>query len=123
MIAPHAVDLGAGTSVVRKGKAKAPASVLEVRRSNRSNKYDGFKVPSVSDTKPKASKVKPRVVPSATDTPMEVVDHTVNQGDYILPPTPIQVLQHIGISKCAIPPAEVSEEALMADSADGLPQA
>ena len=123
LIAPHAVDLGAGTSVVRKGKAKAPASVLEVRRSNRSNKYDGFKVPSVSDTNPKPSKVKPRVVPSATDTPMEVVDHTVNQGDYIPPPTPIQVLQHIGISKCAIPPAEVSEEALMADSADGPPQA
>ena len=45
--------------------AETPEETSVVRRSTRSNKYDGFKQKSVSDAKPIQSKVKPRKVPKA----------------------------------------------------------
>ena len=110
--------MSSGKAIIRRGKAKAPASVVEVRRSSRSNKYDSFKIPSVSDSKAKPSKVKPRIVPSAAAQAGQAVPDSLNE-DNIPPPTPVQVLQHIGIIKCAIPPEEVTSEALMAEAEDG----
>jgi hypothetical protein len=40
----------------------------QVRRSARSNKYDGFKVHLIFDTKLAKSKVKARVVPAVKET-------------------------------------------------------
>lgn len=65
LLTASASDVNTGTFVNRKGKAKAPICVSAVRRSNRSNKYDGFKIPSMTDSKVKNSKVKPRVTPKA----------------------------------------------------------
>ena len=46
-------EVQAGSSRVRpqgkSSKNKAPVSVSSVRRSSRSNKYDGFKVPALTD--------------------------------------------------------------------------
>ena len=58
---------GASSAAFSKGKRcknKAPISVIQDRRSNRSNKYDGCKVPLITDSKAKTSKVKPRVIPN-----------------------------------------------------------
>ena len=48
----------------RRARAPAPISTVEVRRSNRSSKCNGFKVNQVIDTRPTISRVKPRLVPS-----------------------------------------------------------
>ena len=92
---------------LRKGKSQAPIDTASLRHNNRSNKYDGFKVPPLTDSKIKLSKVKPRQVPSALtirDTPTE----------HIPPATPFQVIQQIGTNLRGIPANEPSKEALMA---------
>ena len=88
------------TSASRRGKAPAPESVIPLRRSSRSNKYDGFKVPPLSDTKTKVSKVKPRVIPSAASTATISEPSATSE---IPPPTTILVIQHIGTVMCGIP--------------------
>ena len=50
----------------RNGKVPAPIDTSTLRRSNYSNKYDGFRTKSLSEVKATKSKVKPRTVPSAT---------------------------------------------------------
>ena len=79
-------------------------------RSLCSNKYDGFKVPPISDIRKTNSKVKPRVIPSM-GTSASVASST---GEIPLP-TPIATLQSIGVNKCAIPATEFSEEALLVE--------
>ena len=102
----------------RRSKAKAPESVMEVRQSNRSNKYDGFKTHSVSDSRARASRVKPRCIPSAAAPSSHGVPDS-SKNDMIPPPTPVLVLQQIGISKCAIPPEEITAEVLLAEPEEG----
>ena len=92
----------------KRSKNKAPVSIASVHRSSRSNKYDGFKVHQVSDSKAKTSKVKPRVVPSA------LTIREVDDVEQIPPPTPVRVIQQISAVLCAIPTEELTDEALMA---------
>jgi hypothetical protein len=91
-----------------------PESTLQVRRSPRTNKYDGFKPRNDSDTKTVKSKVKPRKDPSkqkaTADTPAAPSNSAV---------TPIPVLQSIGINLCGIPPTEVSSQKLLSPLQEG----
>ena len=93
------------------GKAPAPESSVNLRRSTRKNKYDGFKVPSLLETKNRASKVKPWVVPSAA-TPITITE--LCDEAKLPPPTPIPVIQQIGNVMRGISAAELSEEKLLA---------
>lgn len=93
----------------RRARAPAPISTAEVRRSNRSNKYNGFKINQVTDARPTISRVKPRLVPSIGSSSSAQETHSDNA-----PPTPVHVLQEIGINRCAVPAAELTEEILNA---------
>ena len=46
----------------RRCKFQVPLVTTEVRRSTRSTRYDGFRVPQISDVRAPLSKVKPRQV-------------------------------------------------------------
>ena len=81
--------------MTRKGKGKAAELTLNVSRSSRSNKFDGFKIRQVTDTKKKPSKVKPRVVPDAVITKFNDV--------HIPPTTPMEVIQQVGIQQMCHP--------------------
>ena len=106
LAAVNVVSLSSGPVITRGRRTRpvAPISTTEVRRSNHSNKYNGFKTQQVTDTLPVISRVKPRLAPSIGSS------SKVAPQDEILPPTPVAVLQDIGINRCAIPPAELSEE-------------
>ena len=113
-IIPSDPDVAASSN--RKGKATAPESTITLRRSARSNKYDGFKVPPLSDTKLKTSKVKPRVIPSTTSAS---IASALSEAPEIPPPTAIPVIQHIGTVMCGIPAEELTDEHLQACYDDG----
>mgnify|MGYP006969630026 CR=1 FL=1 len=101
-----------GSSAVianRKGTNVLPNSFVSLRRSSRCNKYDGFKVPAITDTKPRTSKVKPRIIPPAK---FVVVITKIEDSSEVPPPTPIATIQLVGTVKCAILVAELSEDAL-----------
>mgnify|MGYP000941535423 CR=1 FL=1 len=106
---------GSSTILTRKGKSVVPECAIALRRSARTNKYDGFKVHQVFDSKKKTSKVKPRVVPT-TLTIREVDD-----VEKIPPPTPVRVIQQISAVLCAIPTEELTGEALMASQEEEPP--
>lgn len=97
----------------RRPHAPTPISMTEVHRSACANKYNGFRVLQVTDTRPTSSKVKPRVIPSAGST--SSADDM--PPEEIPPPTPINVIQEIGINRCAVPAKELTEEALLAGPA------
>ena len=117
-------EIQAGSSRVgainKRGKNKAPLSVTSVRRSARSNKYDGFKVPPLTDSRTKISKVKPRVIPNAVSAVVisEITDEQPEDGE-LPPPMTIEQIQHIAIQQCVVPPEEVTEDLLMADTGAG----
>lgn len=75
---------GPPATLGRKGKSVIPECAISLRRSARVNKYDGFRVPPISDSKAKTSKVKPRVVPSAPAA-IKINERT---DDPVPPPTP-----------------------------------
>lgn len=95
----------------RRSKAQTPVISTEVRRSTRSTRYDGFRVPQVTDAHATISKVKPRSIPSAAAGSSSSMSEV--PGNSAPPPTPIQTMQAIGINRCAIPPAELTEDALL----------
>lgn len=99
--------------LVRKDRKKKPVVVDEstLRRSTRSNKYDGFKAPSMADGRSTKSKVKQRQVPEAPN----LSTTTSAAQSSMPPPTPIPMLQMIGTIKCGVPATELSEDNLMAD--------
>ena len=117
-------EIQAGSSRVgasnKRGKNKAPLSVTSVCRSARSNKYDGFKVPPLTDSRTKISKVKPRVIPNAVSAVVisEITDDQPEDGE-LPPPMTIEQIQHIAVQQCAVPPEEVTEDLLMADTGAG----
>jgi hypothetical protein len=90
-----------------------------LRRSTRSTRYDGFRVPQISDTKKVASKVKPRKIPAVNDNmsataPAGSSGVSVSTSAEIPGPTPISIIQQVGTIKCGIPPEELSVEKLQA---------
>ena len=99
----------------RKGKMSVPIDTANLRRSNRSTKYDGFRVPQPSDSRQQKSKVKPRLIPSAATAASQ---HTSAeqasdaQELAVPPPTPIATMQAVGTQLCAIPAEELSDAAL-----------
>lgn len=105
----------------RKGKAQAPTDCSQLRRSSRSNKYDGFKVHQPTDSRTHKSKVKPRVVPSALKI-NEAQGETAD-SDEIPPPTTISVMQAVGVQLCAVPEEELTEEALNMEIEEQTPSA
>ena len=117
-------EIQAGSSRVgssnKHGKNKAPLSVTSVRRSARSNKDDGFKVPPLTDSRTKISKVKPRVIPNAVSAVVisEISDDQPAHGE-LPPPMTIEQIQHIAVHQCAVPPEEITEDLLMADMGAG----
>lgn len=54
--APDSLTVETAAPKQRKGKMKAPIDTLNLRRSNRSNKYDGFHVPMLSELHPRNPK-------------------------------------------------------------------
>ena len=117
-------EFQAGSSRVgaqnKRRKNKAPLSVTTMRRSARSNKYDGFKVPPITDSRTKTSKVKPRVIPNDVSAVVitEITEDQPEDGE-IPPPMTIEKIHNITIQQCAIPPEEVTEDLLMADKGVG----
>ena len=95
-----------------RGKVLAPECEVSLRRSARSNKYDGFRVHALADTKKKVSKVKARHTLAA---PSSVIIMELDNTDTpdIPPPTPIQVIQQVGVLQCAVPAEELTEAALL----------
>ena len=112
-ISPGQMMMGEPSSAPHRSRKFVPRVTSQVRRSTRSTRYDGFKVPNISDTKAYKSKVKPREVPDLAldlveEEPLEVQDTGIPAN------TPVQVLQHIAINRCGVPPAEVVPEKLLA---------
>jgi hypothetical protein len=99
-------------------KDETPLVTSQVRRSARSNKYGGFKVHLISDTKPAKSKVKARVVLAIKEAMKKkrsrAEDNAQKASDNNIPPTPIATLQAIGVNLCGVPPEEVSPMKLLA---------
>jgi hypothetical protein len=83
---------------------------MQVRRSPRTNKYDGFKPKNDSDTKTVKSKVKPRKNPTIQRA---TADASATTSTTVPADTPIHVLQAVGINLCGIPPDKVSPKKLL----------
>lgn len=102
------------------GEKKA-VDTVQLRRSTRSTRFDGFKTSLVSDVRLVTSKVKHHQAPSigtsstATDpsTGLHVIMNDASESD---PPpnTPIRTIQMIGSHVCGIPTDDLSAEKLMA---------
>lgn len=104
----------------RKGKGQAPIDTASLQCSNRSNKYDGFRVNLHNESHSTKSKVKPRVLPSAFPSANAADDQDATiQSTEMPPPTPIPTMQNIGTHLCAIPAGELSEE-ILTEGDDGL---
>ena len=88
--------------------------------SSRSNKYDGFKVPALTDSRTKTSKVKPRVIPNVVSAVVitEITEDQIEEGE-IPPAMTVDQIQNIAVQKCVVPLEEVTEEVLMADKGAG----
>lgn len=88
-----------------------------LRRSACANKYDGFRVPPLTDKRLTTSKVKPRKDPSlpgpsAAGTP-NIRRHD-KVSDTVPPPTSIHAIQPIGINMCGVHPSQLSPNKLLA---------
>ena len=111
LAAASAITLPSSPVMTRGRRTRPPAPIYtaEVRHSNHSNKYNGFKVPALTDNRAYTSKVKPRLAPSFGS-----LSSAPSADDGIPPPIPVSTLQQIGINRCAIPEAELTNEALLA---------
>jgi hypothetical protein len=90
----------------------APECSSQVRRSTRSNKYDGFKQNNNPDVKPLKSKVKPRKIPRVKEKILfKGKDSAATTA--VLPDTPIQVMQSIAVNLCGVPAEEISPQKLL----------
>ena len=99
---------GPSLARTRRTKIQPPVVTTEVRRSTRSTRFDGFRVPQISDVRAPLSKVKPRQVPLAA------ASSSTAAAPQAPPPTPLHIMQDIGINRCAVPPSELTDDALLA---------
>ena len=90
-----------------------PLDTTTVRRSTRSNKYDGFKINHVSDTKRSKSSVKPRETSFITAVSLAAAPVQV-RSDACPPPMTIEDLQQMG-KRCGIAQEALSPEKLLDD--------
>ena len=97
-------------------KVDAPACTALVRRSTRATRYNGFKPSAPTDIKKVKSKVKSRKLPFASgmDGSADQLVLAMNEPNNAPPPTPLSVLQNIGVMLCGVPPKEVSPKKLLA---------
>jgi hypothetical protein len=104
-----------------KGKGQLltePECTSQVRRSSRSNNYDGFNHKNLSEARATKSKVKQRKIPTVQQKirkPKKLPKNTIIQYDpSVMAATPIPVLQAIGVKMCGVPPEEIDEGKLLA---------
>ena len=88
-----------------------PLDTTAIRRSTRSNKYDGFKINHAPDTKRSKSRVKPRETSFVTAVSLAAA-HVQVVADACPPPTSIEELQQMG-SRCGIAQEALSPERLL----------
>nr|XP_020185585.1 ethylene-responsive transcription factor 3-like [Aegilops tauschii subsp. strangulata] len=100
---------------------KAPIDTVRMRRSSRSTRYDGFKVPQVTDVRKAQSKVKPRGAPSVACSSKAtapcaklVLNPLASTTDDLPPLTPIHQLQYVGNVLCGVSPDDLTPQKLMA---------
>ena len=91
--------------------ALVPLDTTAVRRSTRSNKYDGFKVNQITDSKRSKSRVKPRGTPFISAVSLAVAPVQV-AVDACPPPTSVEELQQM-CNRCGIAPDALSSEKLL----------
>lgn len=101
------------TSTCNRGKQLMPLDITQVRRSTRANKFDGFKTSQPKDIRVAKSKVKPRVVPSASVSSANPPDD--DRVSNMMKDTPIPILQHMG-GTCGVPAQDLSPQKLLASS-------
>lgn len=113
--------LPSGHNLIQHMISKEPAHVdtVQLRRSTRSTRYDGFRISQPSDNKKTVSKVKARVIPAIsndtkTTAPQGVPNHSTSAGPDVPPPTSIPTIQCIGINLCGIPKEQLSPKKLLA---------
>jgi hypothetical protein len=108
----------------RAGHKKEVQITTAVRRGPRNNIYNGFKVDMPSDTRKRKSKVLNRVVPDASSTPVNSTQGDHDKEDAVPPvppPTPVPILQKIGVKICAIPSEELTDDKLQKSDSDEEP--
>lgn len=93
-----------------------PLDVSKLRHSSRSTRFEGFKAPFGTDPR-RRSFIKPChsfLAPDGSHLPL-AGPPTASLYRLALPPlpTPIPVLQYIGVSCCGIPASELSNERLL----------
>jgi hypothetical protein len=95
-----------------------PECTSQVRRSSRSNKYDGFNHKNLSEARAVKSKVKQRkitTVKQKIQKTKKLPQNAITQLDHSrFDATPIHVLQAIGVNVCGVPPEELAEGLLLA---------
>jgi hypothetical protein len=102
-------ELSQPISVQKEVKEKVRVTTA-VRRSPRNNIYKGFKVNMPTDSRKRKSKVVSRIVPDASFTPPKDVIEPAR--DEVPPPTPIPILQKIGVNICGITHEELEKDKL-----------
>jgi hypothetical protein len=113
----------------RKRARPTPTSVALLRRSPRSNKYQGFKQQLITDKQSRKSQVKPSTVINIeplppSDSNVLPVDTIISDapraepGDQVPPPTPVHVLQQVAVNLCGVPEEEITQELLQAPPED-----
>jgi hypothetical protein len=107
-----------GFAAGQKRKMEVPSDTTMVSRSPRQNKYDGFKVHLVSDTKVIKSKVMPRKVPAIKFTAKDKGKKVLQNEEEDYAPTPVPVLQSIGVNLCGLHPSDVSSQKLLAEEVE-----
>jgi hypothetical protein len=104
---------------VRATHKKQAKITTAVRRSPRNNIYKGFKVNMPTDSRKLKSKVSDRIIPDVISTPSkDVLDSEEMESPPLPPPTPIPVLQKIGVNICGIPAEELEKEHLEKPESD-----
>jgi hypothetical protein len=79
-----------------------------------------------SDARKRKTKVKSRVIPDVTVTPVKNASSDVTKDDSVPPVPPsitIPVLQKIGVKICAIPPEELTKDRLQRSGSESEDEA